>query len=187
MSSLAILERPAPAVATTHGAPSVARTQVSRTIASTLTIPLDVEPRLVREALGRLDLAGSVDQMFHALDCAERLALAPTYLPSDDASSASVGIIWRFGGDAREDGALPHAFASFDEPGHLKARWDVSVERCPAADTYLSIRTAFIPTDDDARRRLLEAWGIIEPLGCALARRFARAIRSAVDDREEEL
>jgi hypothetical protein len=124
--------------------------------------------------------------MFHALAAGDRLALAPTLL-HESAAGQSIGIIWRFDGHPSDSRLGPDSFASFDEPSHLKARWDVRIEPRAATQTYLSIRTEFIPTDEDARLRLLDAWGIVEPLATAFSRRIARTVTAVSEDRDEEL
>jgi hypothetical protein len=158
----------------------------SQAFSRTLTIPLEMEPPLVRAAFEHLDLAGPANEMLHALDAGDRLALAPTALPERD-GGPSIGIIWRFDEYGSHEHPAPDGFSAFDAPNHLKARWDVRIESLAAAQTYLSIRTEFIPTDDDAERRLLGAWGIIEPLASAFAGRIARTIRSAAENWDEEL
>ena len=47
--------------------------------------------------------------------------------------------------------------------------------------SWLTIRTSFSATDEDARVRLLDAWALIGPLASSLADRAARTIKERAE------
>jgi hypothetical protein len=148
------------------------------------TTVVDADPSFTRDLLGQLDLTTAARRMLEALDAGDRLVLAPTRLPST-AGRPSIGMIWRLGGPRPVSHAAPRDFASFDEPCHVKARWDIGVEPRTDAPCLLSVQTELTATDDDARARILDAWGIVEPLASAFVHRIARTIKDAAEHDEE--
>ena len=148
------------------------------------TTIVEAAPSVSGDLLERLDLTTAARRMLDALDAGDRLVLAPARLPSI-AGEPSIGMIWRLGGPRPASHAEPRTFASFSEPGHVKARWDIGIEPRTNAPCLLTVRTELTATDDDARARILDAWGIVEPLASAFVHRVARTIKDAAEDEEE--
>lgn len=143
------------------------------------TTVVDADEALTRELLEQVDLAAPARRMLFALDAGDRLVLEPARLPS--AEGASVGMIWRLGRNAAEGRADASDFASFTAPGHLRVRWDIRIERATTAACLLTIRTELAATDDEARARLLDAWGLVESLSSAFVHRIVRTIKDAAE------
>lgn len=147
------------------------------------TAVVEAGQALANDLLAQLDLAAGARRMLFALDAGDRLVLQPARLPST-AKGASVGMIWRIGRRPAESRADVGDFASFAAPGHVKARWDIRIEPATTAGCLLTIRTELTATDDEARARLLDAWGLVEPLSSAVVHRIARTIKDAAESDE---
>jgi hypothetical protein len=85
-------------------------------------------------------------------------------------------------GVARHDAEVPLAqAAAFLAGGGIDVTFDVHVD--PAEDrTYVAATTRFRARDEDARERLLDAWGTLGPVATALARRALDAIKRSAED-----
>jgi hypothetical protein len=58
--------------------------------------------------------------------------------------------------------------------------------RTPTAPSWLSIKTRFSATDEDARVRLLDAWALVGPIASSLAERAARGVKADAESDDFE-
>jgi hypothetical protein len=85
-------------------------------------------------------------------------------------------------GVARHDAEVPLAqAAAFLAGGGIDVTFDVQVDAAEDR-TYVAATTRFRARDEDARERLLDAWGTLGPVATALVRRALQAIKRSAQD-----
>ncbi|HEU0024620.1 MAG TPA: hypothetical protein VFQ12_08315 [Thermoleophilaceae bacterium] len=125
---------------------------------------------LARRQLRRLDrpvLQGFARIGFAALGHSDR-----------ELAHGGVGRFWQPSGGLLSVPA--EEFATFDEPGYVKAGFDFRVE--PDGDgCILSTETRVLATDDGARRKFRLYWLLIRPGSGLIRRDWLRAIRARAE------
>jgi hypothetical protein len=97
--------------------------------------------------------------------------------PGEELVFGLVGRFWRF------DGGLlcltPEEFAAFREPGFAKAAWNVRVggSGLHLPHSELSTETRVLCLGDDARRRFLRYWKVVEPFSGAIRWSLLRGVK----------
>jgi hypothetical protein len=87
-------------------------------------------------------------------------------------------------GVARHDAEVPLArAAAFLAGGGIDVTYDVHVD-AGEERTYVAATTRFRARDEDARERLLDAWGTLGPIATALVRRALDGIKRSAEDRD---
>lgn len=97
--------------------------------------------------------------------------------PGEELVFGLVGKFWRPDGGllrlSRED------FAAFREPGFAKAAWNLRIEPRPGSASELSTETRVLCLGEDARRKFLLYWRVIEPFAGLIRRSLLRGILRA--------
>jgi hypothetical protein len=92
--------------------------------------------------------------------------------PDEELVFGIVGKFWRLDGGLRR--TSPAEFASFREPGYAKGAWNIRID-----GSELSTETRVLCLGEDARRKFLRYWNLIEPFSGAIRRSLLRGIRRA--------
>ena len=75
-------------------------------------------------------------------------------------------LIWRFGGDR----------------GHARIDWQIAVERNSRGGTVLTTKVGGRGSDEDARKRILGGWLLVEEMARAHARRLAGMLEEYAEE-----
>jgi hypothetical protein len=87
-------------------------------------------------------------------------------------------------GVARHDAGAPLSqAAAFLAGGGIDVTFDIEVDAAEDR-TYVAATTRFRARDEDARERLLDAWGTLGPVATALVRRALDAIKHSAEGAE---
>ena len=92
--------------------------------------------------------------------------------PGEELVFGLVGKFWRPDGGLRR--VSREDFAAFREPGFAKAAWNLRVE-----DSELSTETRVLCLGEDARRKFLLYWKLVEPFSGLIRWSLLRGIRRA--------
>ena len=149
-------------------------------VTDTLVLVIDEEPETLREALEALDLTAPVVRALEALGATDRLALAPTLLAIESGPALVFGLVWRYDGPAAA--VDPARVRAFDIPGHVKVIWNVQVRPGGLEGAVLSSTRRFAATDDAARARLLDGWGVIGTVAKSVSRRILATIEMHAEE-----
>jgi hypothetical protein len=128
-------------------------------VTSTFVNTIDVNPEEAYEVLASIDPMRSL---------ADRLSA----LGLDDHAIWSSGgalehrLIWRFGGDR----------------GHARIDWQIAVERNSRGGTVLTTKVGGRGSDEDARKRILGGWLLVEEMARAHARRLAGMLEEYAEE-----
>lgn len=98
--------------------------------------------------------------------------------PGEEIVFGLVGRFWRADGDLQRVSAPE--FASFREPGFAKAAWNLRVGPGPGPPlSELSTETRVQCLGEDARRKFLRYWRLVEPFSGSIRRSMLRGVRRA--------
>ena len=149
-------------------------------VTDTLVLAIDEEPERLREALEILDLTSPAVRALEALGATDRLALAPTLLAIESGPALVFGLVWRYDGPAVA--VDPARVRAFDIPGHVKVIWDVRIRPDGLEGAVLSSTRRFTATDDAARARLLDGWGVIGTVAKSVSRRILATVERHAEE-----
>jgi hypothetical protein len=134
------------------------RRPLAHVLSNTLTIAVDASPEATKHASRGAQLAGPALRALRELGLDDRVEVHPR------------GLRWSHPGTS---GAI---------------EVDVHIDATAGGErgTWLTIKTSFSATDEDARVRLLDAWALVGPLASSLADRAARTIKERAEADEFE-
>lgn len=153
---------------------------------------IPAEPATVYRALHQVDFAGSptIRILFGMRGLAPRFRqssgrmrarledfLAAGFLLLDEQPGQEVvlGVLW----GRRSPGVDGRGFASFEEPGHVKAVLNFAV-RPHDSGTLVTTETRVHATDEAARRRFARYWLVVGPFSALIRRRMLAVLRAEV-------
>lgn len=121
-------------------------------ISSSFVQIVEAAPAAAAEVLARIDPMRSLADRLSALGLDDRAVWS-------DNGELGYSLAWRFG------------------PGsHARLDWQISVHADGRKQTVLTVKLAGRGSDDEARRRTLSAWTLLEELAQAHTRRLARML-----------
>jgi hypothetical protein len=153
-------------------------------ISQTQVVLVDAHPATVTAGLGRLPLSSPAIAAIEALGITGRLVAGPAQLAARGAHERVYGLLWRLA-PGQPVGLEPRDIASFADPGHVKAIWDVDVRAGAQHGAVLASTTRFVATDDAARASLLTAWGLVGAVSTVLSKRALATLRAYAEEHDE--
>ena len=134
------------------------RRPLAHVLSNTLTIAVDASPQLTERALSSAPLAGPALRALRELGLEDRVEHRPQ------------GLRWSHPGTN----------------GAVEVDVDIDATADGEGGSWLTIKTRFSATDEDARVRLLDAWALVGPLASSLADRAARTIRERAERYDDD-
>jgi len=139
------------------------------------------EADAARTALTRVQPLRRLVAGLRALGVSDRISVT---LEADAGPDVVAGFAWRLDPQPAEESSTA-GFAAFDQPGHAKIAWSLSVSPDVDLRSVLSITVRAGATDAASTAAFLDAWSVLEPFVEAQTRRYAASVNALAQEIED--